>query len=119
MARPKMQIATMTEAARDRVLALTQGAGRPEAMLRIGVKNGGCAGMSYTMDLVDTAETLDERVEKDGAVVLIAAQAVLFLLGTEIDYEIDTLRAGFVFNNPNQTSACGCGESVSLTAAQA
>ena len=118
MARPKIEIATMTDAARDRVLALTRDAGRPEAMLRIGVKNGGCAGMSYTMDLVETPEPLDEKVERDGATVLIAAPAVLFLLGTQIDYEVDMLRSGFVFNNPNQTSACGCGESVTLVAAQ-
>lgn len=118
MAGRKIEVATMTDAARDRVLALTRDAGRPDAMLRIGVKNGGCAGMSYTMDLVEAAEPFDERVERDGATVIIAAQAVLFLLGTEIDYEVDTLRSGFVFKNPNQTSACGCGESVSLTAAQ-
>ena len=119
MARPTIEVATMTEAARDRILALTRDAGRPDAKLRIGVKNGGCAGMSYTMDLVDEAEPFDEMVEREGASVLIAAPAVLFLLGTQIDYEVDTLRSGFVFNNPNQTSACGCGESVSLVAAQA
>lgn len=114
----RFAVATMTDAARDRVLELTRDAGRPDAMLRIGIENGGCAGMSYTMELVEAAEPLDERVERDGATVLIEAKAVLFLLGTEIDYEVTTLRSGFVFNNPNETSACGCGESVSLVAAE-
>ncbi len=80
--------------------------------LRIGVKKGGCAGMEYTMDYVAEANPLDEVVEQDGARVLIAPMAQLFLIGTEIDYEVDLLTAGFKFRNPNVAEACGCGESI-------
>ncbi len=80
--------------------------------LRIGVKKGGCAGMEYTMDYVAEANPLDEIVEQDGARVLIAPMAQLFLIGTEIDYEVDLLTAGFKFRNPNVAEACGCGESI-------
>jgi iron-sulfur cluster assembly protein len=80
--------------------------------LRIGVKKGGCAGMEYTMDYVSEANPLDEVVEQDGARVLIAPMAQLFLIGTEIDYEVDLLTAGFKFRNPNVAEACGCGESI-------
>ncbi len=82
------------------------------AGLRIGVKKGGCAGMEYTMDYVAEANPLDEVVEQDGARVLIAPMAQLFLIGTEIDYETDLLSAGFKFRNPNVAEACGCGESI-------
>ena len=87
------------------------------AGLKIGVKKGGCAGMEYTMDWAETAGKFDEIVEQDGARVIIDPQAVLYLLGTEMDYKVDKLSAQFVFNNPNQSSACGCGESVNLTPA--
>ena len=80
--------------------------------LRIGVKKGGCAGMEFTMDYVAEANPLDEVVEQDGARVLIAPMAQLFLIGTEIDYEVDLLTAGFKFRNPNVAEACGCGESI-------
>ena len=80
--------------------------------LRIGVKKGGCAGMEYTMDYVAEANPLDEVVEQDGARVLIAPMAQMFLFGTEIDYEVDLLQAGFKFRNPNVAEACGCGESI-------
>jgi len=80
--------------------------------LRIGVKKGGCAGMEYTMDYVAEANPLDEVVEQDGARVLIAPMAQMFLIGTEIDYEVDLLQAGFKFRNPNVAEACGCGESI-------
>ena len=80
--------------------------------LKIGVKKGGCAGMEYTMDYVSTVNPLDEVVEQDGARVLIAPMAQLFLIGTEIDYEVDLLQAGFKFRNPNVAEACGCGESI-------
>lgn len=80
--------------------------------LRIGVKKGGCAGMEYTMDYVAEANPLDEIVEQDGARVLIAPMAQLFLIGTEIDYEVELLTAGFKFRNPNVSEACGCGESI-------
>jgi iron-sulfur cluster assembly protein len=80
----------------------------------VGVKNGGCAGMEYTMEWADRQEELDEVVEDKGVKIFIDPKAVLFLLGTEMDYRVDRLKSGFVFNNPNQTSACGCGESVQL-----
>ena len=82
--------------------------------LRIGVKKGGCAGMEYTMDYVAEANPLDEVVEQDGARVLIAPMAQMFLFGTEIDYEVDLLQAGFKFRNPNVAEACGCGASIKL-----
>jgi iron-sulfur cluster assembly protein len=93
-------------------------ADKPVAGLRIGVKNGGCAGMEYTMEWAGEAGAMDERIEDQGVTVLIDPKAVLFLLGTQMDYKADKLKAGFVFNNPNQTSACGCGESVQLSPAQ-
>lgn len=80
--------------------------------LRIGIKKGGCAGMEYTMDYVAEANPMDEVVEQDGARVLIAPMAQMFLFGTQIDYETDLLHAGFKFNNPNVAEACGCGESI-------
>ncbi|MEL6644619.1 MAG: iron-sulfur cluster assembly accessory protein [Pseudomonadota bacterium] len=80
--------------------------------LRIGVKKGGCAGMEYTMDYVDEVDPLDEVVEQDGARVMIAPMAQMFLFGTEIDYEVSLLEAGFKFRNPNVVDACGCGESI-------
>ena len=91
---------------------------RPVAGLRVGVKNGGCAGMEYTMEYAETVNPTDEVVEDKGVKILIDPKAVLFLLGTEMDYKTDKLSAQFVFNNPNQTSACGCGESVLLTPAK-
>lgn len=80
--------------------------------LRIGVKKGGCAGMEYTMDYVNEVDPNDEVVEQDGAVIMIAPMAQMFLFGTEIDYEVSLLEAGFKFKNPNVTEACGCGESI-------
>ncbi|WP_435258677.1 HesB/IscA family protein [Thioclava sp. FR2] len=87
--------------------------------LRIGVKKGGCAGMEYTMDYVTEVNPLDEVVEQDGARVLIAPMAQMFLIGTEIDYEVDLLHAGFKFRNPNVAEACGCGESIKFKDAPA
>lgn len=87
--------------------------------LRIGVKKGGCAGMEYTMDYVREVNPLDEIVEQDGARVLIAPMAQMFLIGTEIDYEVDLLHAGFKFRNPNVAEACGCGESIKFRDAEA
>ena len=80
--------------------------------LRIGVKKGGCAGMEYTMDYVTEVDPLDEVVEQDGARVMIAPMAQMFLFGTEIDYEVSLLESGFKFRNPNVVDACGCGESI-------
>jgi len=87
---------------------------RPIVAVRVGVKNGGCAGMAYTMEYAEKINPLDEVLEDKGVRILIDPKAVMFLLGTEMDYKIDKLSAQFVFNNPNQTAACGCGESVQL-----
>ena len=86
--------------------------------LRVGIKNGGCAGQSYTVDYASEILPSDEVVEDKGLKILVDPKAVLFLLGTEMDFKTDKMSASFVFNNPNQTSACGCGESVQLTPAQ-
>ena len=112
--RPKPQVMTLTDAAAERIRALMAKSGRPGSALRVGVKNGGCAGMEYTMAWAEEPARFDEVVEDKGARVVIDAKAVLFLLGTEMDYAADRLKSGFVFRNPNQTSACGCGESVQL-----
>jgi iron-sulfur cluster assembly protein len=114
VARPKPQVVRLTEAAAERIKAVMAKADRPIAAVRVGVKNGGCAGMSYTMEYAEKIDPLDEIVEDRGVRILIDPKAVLFLLGTEMDYKIDKLSAQFVFNNPNQTAACGCGESVQL-----
>lgn len=118
-ARPKPKAMTLTDAAAERVKAILARAETPERGLRIGLKNAGCAGMEYTMEWVDAPDKFDEVVEDKGVRLYIDAKAVLFLLGTEMDYEVTTLKSGFVFNNPNQTSACGCGESVELKPASA
>ena len=112
---PKPTVMTLTDAAAERIREIMASKDGHIEGLRIGVKNGGCAGMEYTMDWAEEAEKFDEVVEDKGVKVLIDAKAVLFLLGTEMDYQVETLKSGFVFNNPNQTSACGCGESVQLT----
>jgi len=116
-ARPRPQVMRLTEAAADRIKAIMAKADKPFAGVRVGVKNGGCAGMSYTMEYATEAGKLDEVIEDKGVKLLIDPKAVLFLLGTEMDFKIDKLSSTFVFNNPNQTSACGCGESVQLTPA--
>ena len=115
---PKMQAMRLTQAAADRVRDLVEASGHASAGLRVGVTNGGCAGMEYTMEFVDAPAKFDEIVEDRGVRVFIDAKAVLYLLGTEMDYVTDKLSAKFVFNNPNQTSACGCGESIALTPAR-
>jgi len=107
----------LTEAAAERIKTVMAKADRPITAVRVGVKNGGCAGMAYTMEYAERFEPADEVVEDKGVRIVIDPKAVLFLLGTEMDYKIDKLSAQFVFNNPNQTSACGCGESVALTPA--
>jgi iron-sulfur cluster assembly protein len=115
--RTRPRVITLTDAAAERIRTLTAASGKDIADLRIGVKKGGCAGMEYTMEYTDKRGPLDELVEDKGVRILIDPTAVLFLLGTEMDYRTDRLSSGFVFNNPNQTSACGCGESVNLTPA--
>src|ERR1043166_7274519 len=117
-ARPRPQVMKLTDAAADRIKAIMAKAEKPFAGVRVGVKNGGCAGMAYTMEYADQVGPLDEVVEDKGVKLLIDPKAVLFLLGTEMDYKVDKLSAGFVFNNPNQTSACGCGESVAIEPAK-
>jgi len=119
MARPRPAVMKLTEAAATRVRELLDAPDRKGAFLRVGVRNGGCAGMAYTMDYAEAPAPLDEAVAEHGVTVLVDAKAVLFLLGAEMDYEITKLKAGFVFRNPNETSACGCGESVSLVPATA
>ena len=114
---PGFEVISVTDAARER-LAEIMAANADALGIRIGVKNGGCAGMEYTVDLVSEAVDGEDKVETPEGIIWVAPQAVLFLLGTELDYEITKLRTGFIFNNPNQTSACGCGESVELTPAQ-
>ena len=114
--RPRPQIMTLTDAAAQRVQHIVSS--RSEVVgLRIGLKKGGCAGMEYTMDWADSQDKFDEVVEDKGVKVLIEPSAVMYLLGTEMDYQEDKLSAGFVFNNPNQQGACGCGESVELVPA--
>ena len=110
------KVLTLTDAAAARVRALMQA--NPEALgLRIGIKKGGCAGMEYTMAVADAKGPHDEVVEDQGAVLLIDPAAIMYLLGTEMDYKTDKLASQFVFNNPNQRGSCGCGESVTLVAA--
>ena len=116
--RPSPKVMTLTEAAAVRVREIMNRSERPVVGLRVGVKNGGCAGMEYTMEWADRQEKLDEVVEDKGVRIFIDPKAVLFLLGTEMDYRVEKLKSGFVFNNPNQTSACGCGESVQLSPAR-
>ncbi|MER0237795.1 Fe-S cluster assembly scaffold SufA [Fulvimarina sp. MAC8] len=113
----RFQVLSMTDAAASRVQAILKNADADALGVRVGVKKGGCAGMEYTVELAKEHRDNEDIIEKDGARVYIAPEAVLFLLGTEMDYEETVLRSGFVFNNPNQTSACGCGESVELKAA--
>ena len=115
--RPKPQVMRLSDAAASRIKDILARSDRPIAGVRIGVKNGGCAGMSYTMEYADAVAPHDEVVEDKGVRLLIDQKAVLFLLGTEMDFRADKLTAGFVFVNPNQTSACGCGELVSITPA--
>ncbi|MBZ5758144.1 MULTISPECIES: Fe-S cluster assembly scaffold SufA [Rhizobium] len=107
-------VMTMTESAADRVKAIVGNSGPDAKGVRVGIKKGGCAGMEYTIDMVTEANPKDDLIERDGAKVWIEPSAVLYLLGTEMGFETTTLRSGFTFTNPNQTSACGCGESVEL-----
>jgi len=116
--RPKPQVMRLTEAAALRIKDVMARADKPVAGVRVGVKNGGCAGMEYTMEYAEAANPTDEVVEDKGVKLLIDPKAVLFLLGTEMDFKTEKLSAQFVFNNPNQTGSCGCGESVQLTPAK-
>ncbi|MEW6767600.1 MAG: iron-sulfur cluster assembly accessory protein [Pseudomonadota bacterium] len=117
--RPRPQVMRLTDAAAERVKELSARADSQIVGLRVGIKNGGCAGQSYTVEYAHDVRPTDEVVEDKGVKVLVDPKAVLFLLGTEMDYKADRMQAQFVFNNPNQISACGCGESVQLTPAKA
>lgn len=115
--RPKFQVMSLTEAAAARIREIMAKAEGPVAGIRVGVEKGGCAGMSYKVDYATAIKPGDEVIDDKGVRVIIDPTAVLFLLGTQMDYKVDKLAAQFVFNNPNQTSACGCGESVAITPA--
>jgi len=119
MRRPRPQVVTLTDAAAERVREIMGRAEKPYAGLRVGVKNGGCAGQEYVLEYAETAGPLDEVVEDKGVRILIEPKAILFLIGSQIDYETSKLSAKFVFHNPNETDACGCGESVTIVPASA
>jgi iron-sulfur cluster assembly protein len=116
--RPKPAVLSVTDAAASRIREIVARADKPVAGVRLGIKKGGCAGMTYTMDVAETVGKGDEVVDANGVRVLIDPAAVLFLFGTEMDFTVDKLSARFVFRNPNETSACGCGESVTLAPAK-
>jgi iron-sulfur cluster assembly protein len=116
--RPRPKVVTLSEAAAERVKTIMAAAEKPYIGLRVGVKNGGCAGQEYVLEYAEAAAPLDEQVEDKGVTILVEPKAVLFLVGTEIDYEVSRLSAKFVFRNPNETDACGCGESVTIVPAE-
>ncbi|MDO9586938.1 MAG: iron-sulfur cluster assembly accessory protein [Brevundimonas sp.] len=117
--RPRPKAVSLTDAAAARVTEIMAKAEKDYVGLRVGVKNGGCAGQEYTFAYAETIEPLDEVVEDKGVTILIDPKAILFLIGSEIDYETTKLASKFVFRNPNQTDACGCGESVTIIPATA
>lgn len=114
MARPKLSVISVTERAAERVRDLIAGNEKPLVGVRVGVKNAGCAGMAYTLDPVETPNPADDVVSEHGVSVFVDPKAVLFLLGSTMDFETTKLRSGFTFKNPNEVSSCGCGESVLL-----
>ena len=114
MARPRFAAMTLTDRAAERVRSLVATSDKPIVGLRVGVKNGGCAGMSYTVEFADQKNPHDEVVEDKGVTILVDSKALMFLLGTQLDFETTKLASTFTFKNPNQVSACGCGESVSI-----
>ncbi|HEY2660947.1 MAG TPA: iron-sulfur cluster assembly accessory protein [Caulobacteraceae bacterium] len=117
--RPRPKVVTLTDAAAERVREIMDRAEKPYAGLRVGVKNGGCAGQEYVLEYAESADPMDEVVEDKGVRILIEPKAILFLIGSQIDYETSRLSAKFVFHNPNETDACGCGESVTIVPATA
>ncbi|MDI1326929.1 MAG: iron-sulfur cluster assembly accessory protein [Brevundimonas sp.] len=117
--RPRPKAVSLTDAAAARVIEIMANAARPCVGLRVGVKNGGCAGQEYTFAYAEEIAPMDEVVEDKGVTILIDPKAILFLIGSEIDYETTKLASKFVFRNPNQTDACGCGESVTIIPAKA
>jgi len=117
--RPRPKVVTLTDRAAERVKEIMAKAEQPYMGLRVGVKNGGCAGQEYVLEYAETPGALDEVIEDKGVTILVEPKAVLFLIGSEIDYETTKLSSKFVFNNPNETDACGCGESVTIVPAGA
>ncbi|NJC42216.1 iron-sulfur cluster assembly protein [Brevundimonas alba] len=117
--RPRPKAVSLTDAAADRVREIMANAETPAVGIRVGVKNGGCAGQEYTFAYAESIGPMDEVVEDKGVTILIDPKAILFLIGSEIDYETTKLASKFVFRNPNQTDACGCGESVTIIPAKA
>jgi iron-sulfur cluster assembly protein len=117
MRNSRFKAMSLSESAAARVKEIVAAADRPIVGVRVGVKNGGCAGMAYTMEFAEAVAANDEVVEDKGVKLLIDPKALLFLLGSEMDFKVDKLAASFVFKNPNETSACGCGESVAITPA--
>ena len=117
--RPRPKVVTLTDRAASRVKEIMAKADGACAGLRVGVKNGGCAGQEYTLAYAQGPEPLDEVVEDKGVTIFVDAKSVLFLIGAEIDYEVTRLASKFVFRNPNETDACGCGESVTIAPAKA
>ena len=115
--RPRPKVVSLTDRAAERVREILSKAEKPYAGLRVGVKNGGCAGQEYVLNYAEGPEPLDEVVEDRGVTIFVEPKSILFLIGSEIDYEIDKLASRFVFRNPNETDACGCGESVTITPA--
>jgi iron-sulfur cluster assembly protein len=109
-----LEIMSLTEAAADRVREIIEESGKPAIGVRVGIKNAGCAGQSYTMNYVEAPVAGDDHISSQGVEVFVEPKATLFLLGTVMDYEDGILKSGFTFKNPNQTGACGCGESVQL-----
>ncbi|WP_449253882.1 HesB/IscA family protein [Brevundimonas naejangsanensis] len=117
--RPRPKAVTLTDAAAARVREIMDNAEKDYVGLRVGVKNSGCAGQEYTFAYAEEIQPLDEVIEDKGVTILIEPKAVLFLIGTEIDYEVTKLASKFIFRNPNETDACGCGESVTIIPAAA
>ncbi len=106
-----MQTMTLTDAAAKRVRELMEKRDQPTVGMRLGIRTGGCSGMAYTMEFATEKEPLDEMVESKGVTVLIDSKALMYLIGSEMDYVEDKMQSGFVFNNPNEKGRCGCGES--------
>jgi len=114
----KNNLLSLTPSAIERLRDINKSSSNDNVAVKLGVKNGGCAGMAYTMDYINEVSQNDEVIKIDDITLVIDPKAILFLLGTEMDYEESTLNSGFIFNNPNQTDACGCGESVTLVEAK-
>ena len=115
--RPRPKVVTLTDRAAERVREIMARADKSYAGLRVGVKNGGCAGQEYMLDYADAPQPLDEVVEDKGVAIFVDAKSVLFLIGSEIDFETTKLASRFIFRNPNETDACGCGDSVTIVPA--